>query len=83
MTEAENPLLQILNWKLPCPRDGLVLVRAQDSRRQFRGNTGKREARQTASQFVHKLHPILAKNTKDEDFEDATWTSQVSGCSWS
>jgi len=34
------------------------------------GNTGKKEARQTASQFVHKLHPILAKNTEDEDFEE-------------
>ena len=70
MTEAENHLLEILNWKLPCPLDGLVLVRAQESRRQFRGNIGEKEARQTASQFVHKMHPILAKNTEDEDFED-------------
>jgi len=34
------------------------------------GNTGEKEARQTASQFVQKLHPILAKNTEDEDFEE-------------
>jgi len=52
------------------PLDGLVLVRAQESRRQFRGNIGEKEARQTASQFVHKMHPILAKNTEDEDFEE-------------
>ena len=32
MTEAENPLLQILNWKLPCPRDGLVLVRKRHAK---------------------------------------------------